>query len=128
MLEYWTMNLNLKKKRNYFYLDDSKKAKVDESIVDKFEKLQVNNASSCANPVADSDMEPVPDPICLPTPYDKGRKFTIVVYGWKPWDNVIGEKGVQMASPGSSEKYRKRRSKSFNTILENHNVIKNVRS
>ena len=38
-----------------------------------------------------------PDPIRPLAPFNQSRMNTVIIYGWKPWENVIGPEGILMA-------------------------------
>ena len=45
----------------------------------------------------DSSATKYPNPVSLPTHLKKSRMSTVIINGWKPWEPVIGSKGVKMA-------------------------------
>jgi len=58
-----------------------------EEIISDISKLNITESNVKA-----------PGKVLPPSPFDKSRMSTVVVYGWEPWENVIGKKGIEMAA------------------------------
>ena len=60
--------------------------------------MDTETASDIKNTASSNQPECVsPNPIRPSAPFDKSRMNTVVIYGWKPWENVIGPEGILMA-------------------------------
>jgi hypothetical protein len=125
-------HLELESKRQKRSLDsddktsDSKAAIVNAAVA-KFEALSVSSipastvrdsvtrsiSDSAAGSVSDTGNKSsavssineikIPDPVRLSFPFEKSRMSTVVIYGWKPWEKVIGKEGTVLAENLFSE-------------------------
>ena len=61
--------------------------------------INSNSASNLATELGNLEINAQYDvkPVKPLPPFNRGRMITVIVYGWEPWEAVIGRKGVAMA-------------------------------
>ena len=88
-----------KKTRAFSQIDQTH----SESLVTDY-AMDTETASDIKNTASSNQPECVsPNPIRPSAPFDKSRMNTVVIYGWKPWEQVIGKEGIIMADKMFSE-------------------------
>ena len=88
-----------KKTRAFSQIDQThSESLVTDYAMDTETASDIKKATSSIQPECVS-----PNPIRPSAPFDKSRMNTVVIYGWKPWEQVIGKEGIIMADKMFSE-------------------------
>jgi hypothetical protein len=94
--------LELELKRQKRSLDSDEKTSDSKATISNVIAETLNVSIENVNDTS-SNQTKFPDPVRLSFPFEKSRMSTVVIYGWKPWEKVIGKEGTVLAENLFSE-------------------------